>query len=323
MSDCKIGLALGGGSARGWAHIGVLRALHNAGIYPDIVAGTSIGAVVGGCYVAGELEALEHFARQLTRRKVLGFLDFNFSGSGLITGQRLCNVLDARLKEALVERLPKRFVAIATEIGTGHEVWLSRGRLVDAMRASYALPGIFRPVKIDGRWLFDGALVNPIPVSVCRALGARYVIAVSVNSDSCGHGTVVPQMDLDAVEDAPNGPSSELPSAYGVGGMRSLLKRQFFGRADAGPGISRVMMEAFNIVQDRIARSRLAGDPPDIIISPRLPQFGLFDFHQADALIQSGMLAAQRELEGIKHELALRRPQRTLAHAARGADGQP
>jgi NTE family protein len=316
MSNCKIGLALGGGSARGWAHIGVLRALHEAGIFPDIVAGTSIGAVVGGCYVAGELEALERFARELTRRRVLGFLDFNFSGSGLITGQRLCNVLDTRLKQALIEGLPRRFVAVATEIGTGHEVWLSRGRLVDAMRASYALPGIFRPVRIDGRWLFDGALVNPIPVSVCRALGARYVIAVNVNSDSCGHGTVVPQMDtFIAAEDAPVA-AAESPASYGVGGMRKLLKRQFFGRDDTGPGISRVMMEAFNIVQDRIARSRLAGDPPDIVISPRLPQFGLFDFHQADALIEGGMLAARRELDDIERELALRRPPRAMARSA-------
>ena len=318
MSDCKIGLALGGGSARGWAHIGVLKALQEAGIVPDIVAGTSIGAVVGGCYVAGELEALEQFARELTRRKVLGFLDFNFSGSGLITGQRLCNVLDARLKEIEIERLPRRFVAVATEIGSGREIWLSRGRLVDAMRASYALPGIFRPVRINGRWLFDGALVNPIPVSVCRALGARYVIAVNVNWDSCGRGTVVPHMDvLEAAEDVPMPPVAEASYSLGVGGMRQLLKRQFFGRTDAGPGISRVMMEAFNIVQDRIARSRLAGDPPDAVISPRLPEFGLFDFHQADALIKGGMLAAQRELEDIKRELALRRPPRaTMARFA-------
>jgi NTE family protein len=317
MSDCKIGLALGGGSARGWAHIGVLRALQEAGIFPDIVAGTSIGAVVGGCYVAGELEALERFARELTRRKVLGFLDFNFSGSGLITGQRLCKILDTRLKEIQIERLPRRFVAVATEIGSGHEVWLSRGRLVDAMRASYALPGIFRPIRIDGRWLFDGALVNPIPVSVCRALGARYVIAVNVNSDSCGRGTVVPQMELlAAAEDLPAPPAAEASYSYGVSGMRKLLKRQFFGRGDGGPGISRVMMEAFNIVQDRIARSRLAGDPPDVVISPRLPQYGLFDFHQADALIQGGMLAARRELEDIERELALRRPPRALARSA-------
>jgi NTE family protein len=307
MGDCKIGLALGGGSARGWAHIGVLKALNDAGIHPDIVAGTSIGAVVGGCYVAGELTALEQFALELTRRKVLGFLDFNFSGSGLITGQRLCNVLDNKLRDVAIERLSKRFVAVATEIGTGHEIWLSRGRLVDAMRASYALPGIFRPVAIDGRWLFDGALVNPVPVSVCRALGARYVIAVNVNWDYSGRGTVVPHTGPDGEEPPMETPELEEGMIARNGrAMKKLLQRQVFGRTDNGPGISRVMMEAFNIVQDRIARSRLAGDPPDIVISPRLPAFGLFDFHRAEALIQCGIVAAKRELEEIKHEIASR-----------------
>lgn len=307
MGDCKIGLALGGGSARGWAHIGVLKVLNEAGIYPDIIAGTSIGAVVGGCYVAGELPALERFALELTRRKVLGFLDFNFSGSGLITGQRLCDILDTRLKGIDIEGLSKRFVAVATEIGTGHEIWLSRGRLVDAMRASYALPGIFRPVAINGRWLFDGALVNPVPVSVCRALGARYVIAVSVNWDTSGRGTVVPHMDLLPQEEAepPADPEKGGIAPYGRA-MKKLLQRQVFGRSDRGPGISTVMMEAFNIVQDRIARSRLAGDPPDIVISPRLPAFGLFDFHRAEALIECGIAATRREIDDIKHEIALR-----------------
>src|SRR5262245_5555930 len=311
MGDCKIGLALGGGSARGWAHIGVLRALNEAGIHPDIVAGTSIGAVVGGCYVAGELSALEKFARELTRRKVLGFLDFNFSGSGLITGQRVCNVLDARMKSVTIEELPKRFVAVATEIGTGHEVWLSRGRLVDAMRASYALPGIFRPVAINGRWLFDGALVNPVPVSVCRALGARYVIAVNVNWDTSGRGTVVPHLESAQEDETPPAPPPECEPEAGMmarngRAMKKLLQRQVFGRTDNGPGISRVMVEAFNIVQDRIARSRLAGDPPDIVISPRLPAFGLFDFHRAEPLIECGIAAAKREIDDIKHEIALR-----------------
>jgi len=307
MGDCKIGLALGGGSARGWAHIGVLRALNAEGIYPDIIAGTSIGAVVGGCYVAGELGALELFARELTRRKVLGFLDFNFSGSGLINGQRLCDILDRQLKGIAIEAMEKRFVAVATEIGTGHEIWLSSGRLVDAMRASYALPGIFRPVAINGRWLFDGALVNPIPVSVCRALGARYVIAVSLSADSCGHGTVVPHLEAaDPAEPTPGQPEPGLIQRNGRA-VKKLLQRQVFGRTDNGPGISRVMMEAFNIVQDRIARSRLAGDPPDVIIQPRLPAFGLFDFHRADALIECGIAATQREIEDIKLEIAARR----------------
>ena len=308
MGDCKIGLALGGGSARGWAHIGVLRALNAAGIHPDIIAGTSIGAVVGGCYVAGELGALEQFARELTRRKVLGFLDFNFSGSGLINGQRLCDILNRQLKGITIEAMEKRFVAVATEIGTGHEVWLSHGRLVDAMRASYALPGIFRPVPINGRWLFDGALVNPIPVSVCRALGARYVIAVNLAADSCGRGTVVPHLEAGPPEvEMPPEPEREDGLIVRNGrAMKKLLQRQIFGRTDNGPGISRVMMEAFNIVQDRIARSRLAGDPPDTVISPRLPAFGLFDFHRAEALIDCGVAAANREIGDIKHEIAAR-----------------
>ncbi|HWB44161.1 MAG TPA: patatin-like phospholipase family protein [Hyphomicrobiaceae bacterium] len=306
-SNCKIGLALGGGSARGWAHIGVLRALNEAGIHPDIVVGTSIGAVVGGCYVSGHLDALESFACDLTRRKVLGFLDFNFQGSGLITGQRLGGVLEHALKDVLIEKLPKRYVAVATEIGTGHEVWLSRGSIVEAMRASYALPGIFKPIDIGGRWLFDGALVNPIPVSVCRALGARYVIAVNVNSDSCGRGTVVPHMEALTPPSEEEELADEGVLARNGRAVKKLLRRQFFGRADNGPGISRVMMEAINIVQDRIARSRLAGDPPDVIISPRLPAFGLFDFHRARAMIECGRAAVDREIDDITREISARR----------------
>ena len=321
MADCKIGLALGGGAARGWAHIGVLRALAAAGIHPDIVVGTSIGAVVGGCYVANELDELEGFARGLTRRKVLGYLDFNFSGSGLISGQRLCNRLDQKLTGIDIERLGRRYVAVATEIGTGHEIWLSSGRLVEAMRASYALPGIFKPVAINGRWLFDGALVNPIPVSVARALGARYVIAVNLNADLSGRGTIAPQHAVATADPSLTEALLPEPEAAADGdasmlvrngrAVKKLLQRQLFGRSDStGPGISTVMMEAFNIVQDRIARSRLAGDPPDAMISPRLSDFGLFDFHRADELIACGARAAGREIDDIAREVGVRRRHR-------------
>jgi NTE family protein len=314
MGDYRIGLALGAGSARGWAHIGVVRALTQAGIVPDIVAGTSIGAVVGGLHVAGEIDALEQFARDLTRRKVLGFLDFNFSGSGLIHGQRLRDVLEDRLKGVQIETLSKRFVAVATEIGSGHEAWLGRGQLVDAMRASYALPGIFKPVNIEGRWLFDGALVNPIPVSVCRALGARYVIAVNVNSDA-GYGTVV--TDVDAIP-LPALPPPEEEGLFARNGraVKKMLQRQFFGRRDNGPGISTQMLQAFNIVQDRIARSRLAGDPPDIVLQPRLPPVGLFDFHKAEEMIECGAAAVRRDIEQIKREIIARRFNAVLARTA-------
>ncbi|WP_442909860.1 patatin-like phospholipase family protein [Hyphomicrobium sp.] len=297
----KIGLALGGGAARGWAHIGVLRALNSAGIYPDIIAGTSIGAVVGACEVAGQLDDLETFARELTRRRVFGYLDFNLSGTGLITGHRLGERLRRQLGDITFEDLPRRFTAVATEIGTGHEVWLSRGNLVDAVRASYALPGVFRPVKVEGRWLFDGALVNPIPVSVCRALGARYVIAVNLNIDISNRGTIsnisaIPHADPDVEEPPP------VTGKNGIA-VRRLLQRQIFGRGEDVPGISTVMVDAFNIVQDRIARSRLAGDPPDSMISPRLHGIGLFDFHRAEEMIQRGEAAAKREIEDLTREL--------------------
>ena len=302
----KIGIALGGGAARGWAHIGVLRALLKAGIVPDIIAGTSIGAVVGGCYVADQLDQLEDFARSLTRRRVLGFLDFNLAGTGIINGQRLCERLAKHLGDRTIESLPKPFTAVATEIGTGHEVWLSRGNLVEAIRASYALPGIFRPVKINGSWLFDGALVNPIPVTVCRALGARYVIAVNLNSDVCGRGTVLPDFAARASE--PSAADAEATVRKPAEGARSLLHRQLFGsgEAEATPGISTVVFDAFHIVQDRIARSRLAGDPPDAIINPRLAGIGPFDFHRAEELIDRGQASATREIEDLAHELSVR-----------------
>lgn len=312
----KIGLALGGGAARGWAHIGVIRALQAAGIVPDIIAGTSIGAVVGGCHAAGHLDHLERFARELTVRRVFGYLDFNFAGTGLISGQKLCQRLELDLGDRKIEDLPTRFTSVATEIGSGHEVWLSRGGLVTAMRASYALPGIFRPVKIDGRWLFDGALVNPIPVTVCRALGARYVIAVNLNNDSCTRGTVMPH--LDAFPHPPEADAEmdvEAPKGRGSAAMKRLLQRQFFGRGDDSPGISTVMVEAFNIVQDRISRSRLAGDPPDAMISPRIGDIGLFDFHRADELIKAGEAAARREIEYLRHELDARRASRQVVPA--------
>ena len=304
MTKVKIGLALGCGAARGWAHIGVLRGLLDAGIVPDVVAGTSIGAVVGGCHIAGRLDTLEEFARGLTRRRVFGYLDFNMTGSGLITGQRLRDRLLNHLGDVTIESLDTLFTAVATEIGTGHEIWLSRGRLVDAIRASYALPGIFKPVNVGGRWLFDGALVNPVPVSVCRALGARYVIAVNLNGDMCGRGTVMPHIDAGAHDSAPAEPGGEQKNGRSA---LKLLQRQVVGSTEAAPGISTVVVEALNIVQDRIARSRLAGDPPDFMIQPRLAGIGPFDFHRAEDLIARGLAAARREVEDINREIEVRR----------------
>lgn len=302
MMRGKIGIALGAGAARGWAHIGVLRALLQAGIKPDIIAGTSIGAVVGGCLAAGRLDELEGFARDLTRRKVFGFLDFNLSGTALISGHRLVQRLDRHIGGLAIESLERRFVAVATEIGSGHETWLSRGSLTDAMQASYAIPGIFKPVKVGQRWLFDGALVNPVPVSVCRALGARYVIAVNLNTDLYGRGTVIVEPEIGAeAEEADQRASGDDGAAH------RLVRRQLLGDGASAPGISTVMVDAFNIVQDRIARSRLAGDPPDAMIAPRLAGLGMLEFHRADAMIQQGLAAALREVDDIRREIEARR----------------
>lgn len=317
MEQVKIGLALGGGAARGWSHIGVLRALEEAGIRPSIIAGTSIGAVVGGCYAARHLDEIEAFARELTRRRVWGFLDFNLAGTGLITGGRLTERLIDTVGGRRMQDLDIAFTAVATEIGTGHEIWLSQGGLANAIRASYALPGIFKPVKIRGRWLFDGALVNPVPISVCRAMGARYVIAVNLNFDLSSRGTLAPQVEFDTGpdEDA-DAIDPAVPTVRDGGGFnaRRLLQRQLFGRGENVPGISTVMVEAFNIVQDRIARSRLAGDPPDAMISPRLHGINLFDFHRAAELIDLGYTAATREIEMIKQELAVREAMMTRSN---------
>lgn len=321
MAGVKIGLALGGGAARGWAHIGVLKALAAAGIRPDIIAGTSIGAVVGGCYASGNLDDIEGFARELTPRRIFGYLDFNLAGNGLIGGQKLCERLDRHLGDKLIEDLDTKFTAVATEIGTGHEHWLSRGKLVEAVRASYALPGIFKPVRVNGRWMFDGALVNPIPVSVCRALGARYVIAVNLNFDVLGRGSVVPTPESHyGAENVADEHAVEMPEVRSRG-MRALLQRQIFGGGDGAPGISTVMVDAFNIVQDRIARSRLAGDPPDAMISPRLQDIGLFDFHRAEELITRGAEAVKRQLDDITREIDTRAPRRSLVPAAQTTGG--
>jgi NTE family protein len=299
----SIGLVLGGGAARGFAHIGVLRTLMAHGIRPDVITGTSIGAVVAGLFAAGELDAFEEWCRQLTRRRVLGYLDLRFGGSGLIGGGRLASKLEEALGDRSFADLPMRLAAIATEIGTGHEIWLTRGRLSEAMAASYALPGIFPPKLIGGRWLMDGAMVNPLPISAARALGARLVIAVNLNADNFGRGTIIQDHGPDAADDARRAQRELDRRRRSVFRPDKLIRRQFFAVPD-GPALSTVMVEAFQVMQDRITRSRLAGDPPDVMISPRLGRINLFDFHRADETIAIGAEATEKSIEAISESIA-------------------
>jgi NTE family protein len=317
-----IGLALGGGAARGFAHIGIVNTLIAHGIVPDIVVGTSMGGVVGGAYAAGRLDRLEAWTRNLQPRNVLSYLDIRLNGSGLIGGAKLAAEIEATLGEYRIEDLPVKFATVATEVRTGHEIWLTHGSMVDAMRASYALPGIFSPVLIGDRWLVDGALVNPVPVSAARALGAEIVIAANLSSDVFTHSTTIfshgstadPSVSV-AAETVP-----EPPPKRGLGKFFSAertMKREFFG-GDGRPGISTVMVDAFNIMQDRITRARLAGDPPDLLITPRVGQIGFFDFHRADDLIAHGARAAERAIDSIQEAIGILAP--TTAGTAAATD---
>ncbi|MEA2919827.1 MAG: hypothetical protein QOJ15_11908 [Bradyrhizobium sp.] len=321
-----IGLALGGGAARGFAHIGIVRTLIAHGIVPDVVVGTSIGAVIGGAYAAGHLDTLEEWARSLQPRNILSYLDIRLNGSGLIGGDKLALQLEAAIGPTLIEDLPVKFATVATEVRTGHEIWLTHGRMVDAMRASYALPGIFSPVLVGDRWLVDGALVNPVPVSAARALGAEIVIAANLSSDVFTHSTTIyshgPSAEVAAAA-APALAIEPAPPKRGFGKFFSperTMKREFFG-SGGRPGISTVMVDAFNIMQDRITRARLAGDPPDMLITPRVGQIGWFDFHRADDLIGFGTRAAERAIDSIQEAIHILSPGSPEPRA--GVDKQP
>jgi NTE family protein len=316
-----IGLALGGGAARGLAHIGIVRTLVAHGIVPNVVVGTSIGAVVGGAYATGHLDTLEAWARKLQPRNLLGYLDIRLNGSGLIGGDKLAAQLEAAIGPTLIEDLQVKFATVATEVRTGHEIWLTHGRMVDAMRASYALPGIFSPVLVGDRWLVDGALVNPVPVSAARAFGAEIVIAANLSSDIFAHSTTIYSHGPSAEVTVAVTPATMIEPATPKRGFGRLfsaertVKREFFGSAGR-PGISSVMVDAFNIMQDRITRARLAGDPPDLLISPRVGEIGWFDFHRADDLIAHGTRAAERAIDSIQEAIHILAPTPTGPTAA-------
>ena len=273
----KIALALGGGAARGWAHIGVLRALDEEGIEIGMIAGTSIGALVGGCYLAGKLDELETFARSLTMRRIASLLDFTIRGSGLFGGMRLTKRMQEHLENLSIEDLDRPFVAVATEVNSGHEVWITSGTLITALRASYALPGIFEPIKCNNRTLVDGALVNPVPVSVCRAHEEPLVVAVNLNYDLYGRSAVI---------------------KLNAGPQKFEEPRQEDSAARLG--LTSVMVQSFNIIQDRISRARLAGDPPDLSLHPKLSDIGLSEFHRAGESIDRGYLEAKARIAEIK-----------------------
>jgi NTE family protein len=307
MTRPRIGLALGSGSARGWAHIGVIDSLIEAGIEPDVVCGTSIGALVGAAYVAGQLGPLRKFAETATWRQIIRLTDVRLSGGGLINGRQVVSFLHQLGIDQPIESYARPYAAIATDLATGREIWLQSGPIHEAVRASIALPGILSPARVDGKWLVDGGLSNPIPVSVCRALGADVIIAVNLNGDLLARRF--------AVELDPSAPtvSSGASRAF----LRKLAGRlpQALGRPAATvaadpaapretpPGYFDVLATSLNIMQDHITRTRLAGEPPHVMLVPRLRNIGLMEFNRAHEAIDEGRACVEQALPTLKRYL--------------------
>ena len=296
-----IGLALGSGSARGWAHIGVIQVLERAGISADIVCGTSIGALVGAAYAAGEIERFDTWARALKWQAVVGMLDLRMGG-GLIEGTRLVQFFRAQFDDQGIEKLPKAFGCVATELGNGREIWIRDGPVIDAVRASIALPGLFTPSQRDGRLLVDGGLVNPVPVSLCRAMGADVVIAVDLNWDLIGRRR---RASVEMHAPAPAGEAD----GTGLASLFAKLRPASWGAAGAKsapdmPSMLDVLATSLNIMQVRITHSRLAGEPADVMIRPRLSAIAAMDYHRANEAIPEGERAAELALPAIRDLLA-------------------
>ncbi len=294
-SKPTIGLALGSGASRGWSHIGVIKALLREGIEPDIVCGTSVGAIIGGSYVAGNLKKLEDWVLGSTRSDVLRFFGLGFSQTGFVDTERLSWFLHnyVAAEDQRIEDMPKKYAAVSTDLDTGREVWFTKEGVADAVRASMALPGLFPAVRNDQRWLVDGGLVNPVPVTPCRALGADIVIAVNLNSGVIGKRNHATLESIPAERRGVLSSFKKQAKEYSSSIFPNSVEK------DEAPGLFYAIANAVNIVQDRITRSRLAGDPADILISPQLPHIGMLEFHRAAEAIEEGEASVQRALAEI------------------------
>lgn len=286
-----IGLALGSGAAKGWAHIGVIRALIDHGYDPRVVAGSSIGAVVGAVYVNNQLDAMEDWARKLTAKRKFLFMDFRPRSGGLVSGKRLMQVLSDHVGPINIQDCPIPFGAVATNAESGREIWLRHGPVVGAVRASMAIPGVFSPVFLRNQWLLDGGLSNPVPVSLSRALGADIVLAVDLNGDNSDYN----REPTDAT-----GNIAHAGKAHAI----SLSPGLEVGEPPAPPSMATSFFSAITIMSNRLARGRLAGDPPDVVITPRLGHMSGMEFEQASDTIAEGYASVVRVLPLIESALS-------------------
>jgi NTE family protein len=282
------------------------------GIEPDLVVGASVGAVVAGAYASGNLDAFEEWISGLGRFDIIRLLDARMTGGGFLQGNSLMNAIEKRIGNPNIEDLEIPFACVAAELGTGREVWLREGSLLDACRASIALPGLFAPSRYNpDRLLVDGGVVNPVPVSLARAMGGDVVIAVNLNGDLIGRHFFVHRMDdvvsaedsereLAEIEDKDSLIARwavKMKAGFGVrlDSYISSLRR----KENPDPGLFDVIAGSIGIMQDRITRSRMAGEPPDILVTPRLSHIGLMDFDRADESIAEGRTAIRRHKSEI------------------------
>ncbi len=314
----RIGLALGSGSARGMAHIGVIERLREIGLAPDIVAGTSIGAVIAACYVQDKLQHFHDWVSGLSTAEMFRLADVSLIGTGgLANGSGLMEFMREEYGDPNIEALDVPFAAVATDLYSGREIWLQEGSLWSAVRASMALPGILTPIPRGDRWLVDGGLVNPVPISVCRALGADLIIGVNLNADllrsapRLADNPDTPEVPREETQQAPDAEKDEDQFsaierfAASIKGAARELWSSGSGSKKHVPGTLNVMMNTINIMQDRITRSRLAGEPADVMLSPRLGDFGLMEFDRASEAVEEGRRAVDRMLPTLQYMLEL------------------
>ncbi|MBW6510211.1 MAG: patatin family protein [Desulfuromonadales bacterium] len=315
--DARIGLAMGSGSARGLAHLGVIRALEEAGIRVDFVAGTSIGALIGAIYAAGKLNELETTFQDFDWKKIASFFDVVFPRSGLIDGAKVSELVRAHIRADTIEALPIPFCAVATDIQTGEEVAIRQGDVIEAVRASISVPGIFTPVRSNGRILADGGLTNPVPVSVVRAMGADIVIAVDLNHDIiAGKNLKTRRLNMSATQfPAETGVFSHWVDDYRQS-MQELKAKlialeapgaaqfsRWFSSGEPLPNIFEVLLASINIIETRITQSRLDTDRPDILIQPPLGHIRFLDFGRAAEIIEIGYESVRGKIDVIQKKL--------------------
>jgi len=295
----RVGLALGSGSARGLAHIGVLRALVEAGIRIDLVAGTSMGAFVGALFAAGKLDALEKEFLGMDWQGIVSLVDPVFPRSGLIDGHKIGEFVRRHVPEPGIESLPMPFRAVATDISTGEEVGIDSGNLVEAVRASIAVPGVFTPVRCNGRVLADGGLVNPVPVSAVRAMGAEAVIAVDLNHDIVTNRLTRPATDNG--KPLAQAVTRVLESLQPLEHPMLIQFREWLEREPL-PGIVDVMLASMYIMQARVTQCSLLLERPEILIQPPLGAVRFLEFDQASEIIGIGYRSARESLLALQSE---------------------